>query len=581
MVKNKDIFSIRKFKTGTHSALIGKLGVVAATALAIGLSGATASADEVTTVSTTPVVEVVNPNPATNLETVQEAPTAEAVATETQAGTQSGELVSPVTSPELDAAVTSAQEAGVSVTEETTPVAHESLDAAQADLANQTAEVIAAEEKQVENTTEIKEAEATNADIDRQNQAEAERVAEFNQHGQEAVDQRNAAGQAAVDARNAAGQAAVDTRNQKELDDRAAEAAAVEQRNKDGQAAADQRNAAGQAAVDARNVAGQAAVDARNTAGQAAVDQRNAAGQAAVDQRNAAGQAAADARNAAGQAAVDARNQQEQANRDAEAAAVAQRNKDGQAAVDQRNADGQAQVDSYNQTETARVDALNAGLKAEYDAAVAEVAKVEAINAEIRKRNAQAASAAEATNAQLLAEYEAKKAEMQAKTKEEGYLSEVVNQALIYKSEPDAVVTVSGDAIPISASDFKAGYKIFLDAIGANEATSTVYPSNLTNVFDAFNRVVSSQRGDDNVVSSATGGLGFNTPSKTFQVFKLSKNGKATITYTNLENSTFNGRLLSKVELEISADPSSHNLSDWGILAVTNDPAQGLEFNFI
>ncbi|HFI2691416.1 TPA: SspB-related isopeptide-forming adhesin [Streptococcus suis] len=548
MDKNKDIFSIRKFKTGTHSALIGKIGVVAATSLAIGLSGATASADEVSTVSTTPVVEVVNPNPATNLETVQEAPTAEAVATETQAGAQMGELVSPVTSTELDAAVTSAQEAGVSITEETIPVAHESLDAAQADLASQTAEVIAAEEKQVENTTEIKEAEATNADIDRQNQAEAERVAEYNEQGQAAVEQRNAAGQAAVDARNAAGQAAVDTRNQKELDDRAAEAAAVEQRNKDGQAAvdarnaagqaavdqrnatgqaaADQRNAAGQAAVDARNAAGQAAVDQRNAAGQtavdqrntagqaaadqrnaagqAAVDQRNAAGQAAVDQRNAAGQAAVDARNAAGQAAVDARNKQEQANRDAEAAAVAKRNKDGQAAVDQRNADGQAQVDSYNQTETARVDALNTELKTEYDAAVAEVAKVEAINAEIRKRNAQAASAVEATNAQLLEEYEAKKAEMQANTTKEGYVSEVLEKRLINDSEPNSNVSV----------------------IKSN--------AGLSQTFDINN---SAWKELENKFGFTAGG-----PAYTLQPGQY-----ITLEYTNLENTSYDGELISKI----------------------------------
>ncbi|HEM6511305.1 SspB-related isopeptide-forming adhesin [Streptococcus suis] len=589
MVKNKDIFSIRKFKTGTHSALIGKLGVVAATALAVGLSGATASADEVTTVSTTPVVEVVNPNPATNLETVQEAPTAEAVATESQAGTQTGELVSPVTSPELDAAVTSATESGVSITEESTPVAHESLDAAQADLANQTAEVIAAEKKQVENTTEIKEAEATNADIDRQNQAEAERVAEFNQHGQEAVEQRNAAGQAAVDARNAAGQAAVDARNQKELDDRAAEAAAVEQRNKDGQAAVDarnaagqaavdQRNATGQAAVDQRNAAGQSAVDARNAAGQAAVDQRNAAGQSAVDQRNAAGQAAAeqrnaagqsavdqrnaagqaavdqrnaagqaavDARNAAGQAAVDARNQQEQSNRAAEAAAVEQRNKDGQAAVDARNAEGQAQVDSYNQAETARVDALNADLKAEYDAAVAEVAKVEAINAEIRKRNAQAASAAEATNAQLLAEYEAKKAEMQAKTKENGYLSEVVAQSLIYKSEPNVTIgTIEG-------------------------VTKFVNPKKRQEVSDANRNLVHT------VSSYSEGDYAGTVDYSNGTTFLLNVGQTATVTYVGDFSASANGEKITKVVARYTAVASEKGAS---IVTVSKDPTETVIF---
>ncbi|HEP1829847.1 TPA: LPXTG cell wall anchor domain-containing protein [Streptococcus suis] len=555
MVKNKEIFSIRKFKTGTHSALIGKLGVVAATALAIGLSGATASADEVTTVSTTPAVGVVNPNPATNLEIVQEAPSAESLATQAEAGQKTGELTSPVTSTELDLIVTDAKEAGVTVTEENKPVAYENLDQAQADLTKQTDVVKEATDKQEANTTAIKEATDKNAEIDRQNQAEAERVAEFNQHGQEAVDQRNAAGQAAVDARNAAGQAAVDTRNQKELDDRAAEAAAVEQRNKDGQAAADQRNAAGQAAVDARNVAGQAAVDQRNatgqaaadqrnaagqaaadqrnTAGQAAVDQRNAAGQAAVDQRNAAGQAAVDARNAAGQAAVDARNQQEQANRDAEAAAVAQRNKDSQAAVDQRNADGQAQVDSYNQTETARVDALNAELKAEYDAAVAEVAKVEAINAEIRKRNAQAASAAEATNAQLLAEYEAKKAEMQANTGKDGFLSEFVVQHLIFKSEPDASYISSVEA----ATD-----------------------SEIATIVNG--RYIDQFRDDSG-----------NGP-----VYILKKGEPISVTYTGLKNSSFDGTEISKVVYTYTLKSTELDNKDKILVNFQNDPTKTLYY---
>ncbi|MGQ7567380.1 SspB-related isopeptide-forming adhesin [Streptococcus suis] len=501
MVKNKEIFSIRKFKTGTHSALIGKLGVVAATALAIGLSGATASADEVTTVSTTPVVEVVNPNPATNLETVQEAPTAEAVATEAQAGTQTGELLSPVTSPELDAAVTSAQEAGVSITEETTPVAHESLDAAQADLANQTAEVIAAEEKQVENTTEIKEAEATNADIDRQNQAEAERVAEYNEQGQAAVDQRNAAGQAAVDARNAAGQAAVDARNQKELDDRDAEAAAVAQRNKDGQAAVDARNAAGQAAVDARNAAGQAAVDARNT--------------------------------------------QAVAKRESEAEAVEARNKDGQEAVDARNKSGQAMTDAINKAEQERADLENARLKAEYEAELAKIEDVEAYNAEIRKRNAEAIANAEADNARLKAEYEAKKAEMQAKTKENGYLSEVVAQSLNYKSEPNVTIgTIEG-------------------------VTKFVNPEKRQEVSDANRNLV-------HTVSSYSEGDYVGTVDySNGTTFLLNVGQTATVTYVGDFSASANGEKITKVVARYTAVASEKGAS---IVTVSKDPTETVIF---
>ncbi|CYU83368.1 YSIRK signal domain/LPXTG anchor domain surface protein [Streptococcus suis] len=249
MVKNKDIFSIRKFKTGTHSALIGKLGVVAATALAVGLSGATASADEVTTVSTTPVVEVVNPNPATNLETVQEAPSAESLATQAEAGQKTGELTSPVTSTELDLIVTDAKEAGVTVTEENKPVAYENLDQAQADLTKQTDVVKEATDKQEANTTAIKEATDKNAEIDRQNKAEAERVAEYNKTGQEAVDARNKAGQEAVDARNANALAEWEANKETIIAADAAAMAGYNERKK----ANEEANAKGQAEADAKN----------------------------------------------------------------------------------------------------------------------------------------------------------------------------------------------------------------------------------------------------------------------------------------------------------------------------------------
>ncbi|MDQ8819870.1 GbpC/Spa domain-containing protein [Streptococcus ruminantium] len=498
-------------------------GLVSTIALAGALTVAgtnTVSADEVTTSVATETV-VTTDNLATNLVEVQPATPVENTDLQAQANTNTGAIVTPVEAPALDQAVAEAEANGVVVTKGET-VVHDSLESAQNDTANQEAAVKNAEAEKVENNEAIAAAKATNAQIDADNAAEVKRVEEANKQGQEATDQRNKAGQEAVDARNKAGQEAVDARNQAKLDDIEAEKLAVEERNKTGQAATDQRNKLGQEAVDKRNANALAEWEANKET-----------------------IIAADA------AALAGYNERKKANEEA-------------------NAKGQTEA-----------DAKNTALKAEYEKALKEYNDLLAENDEIQKRNDAAAAAAKAENERLQAEYQKKLAEMQAKTKEDGYLSEVVNQALIYKSEPNAVATVSGDAIPISASDFKAGYKIFLDAVGASESTAPVNPSNLSNLREAFNRVVNSQRGDNNIVSSATGGLGFNTPSKTFQVYKLSKNGKATITYTNLENSIFNGSPLSKVVLEVSADPSSHNLSDWGILAVTNDPAQGLELDFI
>ncbi|HEP1784192.1 TPA: cell surface protein, partial [Streptococcus suis] len=313
-------------------------GLVCGIALFGAMVTTSVSAEEIVT-ETTPAVEVVNPNPATNLETVQETPSAESLATQAEAGQKTGELTSPVTSTELDQIVTDAKEAGITVTEESKPAVYENLDQAQADLTKQTDVVKEATDKQEANTTAIKEATDKNAEIDRQNKAEAERVAEYNKTGQEAVDARNKAGQEAVDARNA----------------------------------------------------------------------------------------------------------QAVAKRESEAEAVEARNKAGQEAVDARNKSGQAMTDAINKAEQERADLENARLKAEYEAELANIVDVEAYNAEIRKRNAEAIAKAEADNARLKAEYEAKKAEMQAKTKENGYLSEVVAQSLIYKSEPNVTIgTIEG-----------------------------------------------------------------------------------------------------------------------------------------
>lgn len=108
----------------------------------------------------------------------------------------------PVTSPSLGKAVETAKEAGVTVN--TTPtVSHTDVSSAQADLANQTQAVKDVTAKAEANTQAIKDATAKNAQIDAQNKAEAERVAQENKAGQLAVDQQNAEAQAKADATNA------------------------------------------------------------------------------------------------------------------------------------------------------------------------------------------------------------------------------------------------------------------------------------------------------------------------------------------------------------------------------------------
>ncbi|HEL2736101.1 TPA: LPXTG cell wall anchor domain-containing protein [Streptococcus suis] len=413
-------------------------GLVCGIALFGAMVTTSVSAEEIVT-ETTPAVEVVNPNPATNLETVQETPSAESLATQAEAGQKTGELTSPVTSTELDQIVTDAKEAGITVTEESKPAVYENLDQAQADLTKQTDVVKEATDKQEANTTAIKEATDKNAEIDRQNKAEAERVAEYNKTGQEAVDARNKAGQEAVDARNA----------------------------------------------------------------------------------------------------------QAVAKRESEAEAVEARNKAGQEAVDARNKSGQAMTDAINKAEQERADLENARLKAEYEAELANIVDVEAYNAEIRKRNAEAIAKAEADNARLKAEYEAKKAEMQAKTKENGYLSEVVAQSLIYKSEPNVTIgTIEG-------------------------VTKFVNPEKRQEVSDANRNLV-------HTVSSYSEGDYVGTVDySNGTTFLLNVGQTATVTYVGDFSASANGEKITKVVARYTAVASEKGAS---IVTVSKDPTETVIF---
>ena len=61
----KEIFSIRKFKTGTHSALLGKFGVTLATSVALMTAGGVVHAEQVTDTTTAPTTSQVAPVTAT------------------------------------------------------------------------------------------------------------------------------------------------------------------------------------------------------------------------------------------------------------------------------------------------------------------------------------------------------------------------------------------------------------------------------------------------------------------------------------------------------------------------------------
>ncbi|EHI69811.1 hypothetical protein STRIC_0948 [Streptococcus ictaluri 707-05] len=92
---------------------------------------------------------------------MQAPPTADQTQLAHQAGHQSGELVSEVSNTEWDNAVTTAQEAGVTV-KQSEKVTHDSLSSAQADLEKQTQAVTEATTKQEANKAAFNQAMAEN-----------------------------------------------------------------------------------------------------------------------------------------------------------------------------------------------------------------------------------------------------------------------------------------------------------------------------------------------------------------------------------------------------------------------------------
>ena len=115
-MESKQIFSIRKFKTGTHSALLGKFGVTLATTIALATAGGVVHAEQVTGTNTAPTTTQVAPATST--------PTAE-IPTSVPAGTSQPVAEKTINSAQdtLKDNVASAEKTGVEVTTgETTDV---------------------------------------------------------------------------------------------------------------------------------------------------------------------------------------------------------------------------------------------------------------------------------------------------------------------------------------------------------------------------------------------------------------------------------------------------------------------------
>ncbi|MBX5325799.1 antigen I/II family LPXTG-anchored adhesin [Streptococcus cristatus] len=267
--------------------------------------------------------------------------------------------------------------------------------------------------------------------------------------------------------------------------------------------------------------------------------------------------------------------------------------------------DYQAKLAKY-QTELARVQKANDDAKATYEKAVednkAKNAVIQAKNEEIKQQNAKAKADYEAKVAkyeadlakykkdvdeypQKLKEYNEEQAKIKAalveleKNKDQdGYLSKPSARSLVYDSEPNAqldlktegkllTATAVDEAFSKSTSKAKYDQKILqlddLDISGLEKANSTASSVELYgNIGDK---------------SSWTTNVGNNTEVKWGSVL-LERGQSVTATYTNLQNSYYNGKKISKIVYKYTVDPSSkfQNPSGKVWLGIFTDPTLGV-----
>ena len=171
------------------------------------------------------------------------------------------------------------------------------------------------------------------------------------------------------------------------------------------------------------------------------------------------------------------------------------------------------------------------------------------------------------------AQYDSAMAQMEANKNQQGHLSQAAAQSLVYRSEPTARATGSNlvNAQPIT----RAGLGRAFDRVGLDR----YYIDELVGNEEAFNIAINST-GSSQESMSTNGKQGLGAGKDTITAYRIGRNGSLTIDYTNLRNSSYNGEPLSKVSMTVSIDPSSQNISDYGIVAFTQDPKLGFNVQF-
>ncbi|WP_330949804.1 SspB-related isopeptide-forming adhesin, partial [Streptococcus anginosus] len=259
----------------------------------------------------------------------------------------------------------------------------------------------------------------------------------------------------------------------------------------------------------------------------------------------------------------------------------------------------EATKDSYD-AYTKEVEKVKADNQKSTDTYIAEkrqedkdIADTKAYNEGVRKRNAEGKAKVEAENAAIDdfnrnvaehnkaegARFAKEKAEAEKNRVKDGYLSEVVSQGLVFKNEADAHIDVKGADSYISAKGLHEAFKDITKSMGLGEDQLQQYvtyfslpsaqdlkiskdPSRLTSNFELY---------------KAKAGFVYGGEGNQFGAVNSKVGKTVTVTYTNLKNSSYKGRAISKMELDVTVKPTSENIQDDVVFGFSKNPAKGIE----
>ena len=275
---------------------------------------------------------------------------------------------------------------------------------------------------------------------------------------------------------------------------------------------------------------------------------------------------------------------------DAELARVQKENQD-------KKAQYEADLAAYEAKKT-QIEAENAAAQKEYEQKLAENqaknATIAAENEEIKKRNAQAQANYQAQLAQYnadlavyntkLAKYQQDKAKYdaeqakikaglalaEAKKTEDGHLSRPIAQSLVFKSEPNADLSLTTTGEFVSYAGMEAAVKntaefskkLFqFDNFKVTDIQNANYQTNQQESFGTVGKYA-------DYSSNVTSGKG---PTEWSSVL-LSRGQSATATYTNLQGTYYRGKKVSKIVYTYTLDPSSQFRNDKAWLGIFKDP---------